>query len=128
MEASLRKSGLRITPQRLELLKALDKHGKSHPSFSQIYEAVKTRLSSVSQSTVLKNMIMFEKMGIVSSFSFNGETHYELNQEPHVNLVDAKGKIVDIESNEVLKALDVLVDTIRREAGIETKKLLVMIE
>ncbi|KXH71135.1 MAG: hypothetical protein AM326_12020 [Candidatus Thorarchaeota archaeon SMTZ-45] len=128
MEERLRESGLRITPQRLELLRVLEKHGKDHPSFSQVYEAVRTRLQSVSQSTVLKNMATFEDMGIVRSFSFRGETHYELNPKPHVNLIDATGKIVDIEGGEIKKVLNELIDTIKREAGIETKTLLVMVE
>ncbi|MFW9909738.1 MAG: Fur family transcriptional regulator [Candidatus Thorarchaeota archaeon] len=128
MEERLRKSGFRITPQRLELLRVLETKGSNHPSFSQVYEEVKTKLQSVSQSTVLKNMALFEEMGIVRSFSFDGETHYELNPKPHVNLVDSEGKIVDIEGEEIKKILNALIDTIRKETGIESKTLLVMVK
>ncbi|MGQ4910703.1 MAG: Fur family transcriptional regulator [Candidatus Thorarchaeota archaeon] len=128
MEERLRKSGLRITPQRLELLRVLDKLGSTHPSFSQVYEAVRARLHSVSQSTVLKNMTLFEEIGIVQSFSFRGETHYELNHDPHVNLVDPKGKILDIEGKEIEKALTRLIRAIKREAGIDARTILVMVE
>jgi Fe2+ or Zn2+ uptake regulation protein len=128
MEERLRRTGLRFTPQRLELLGVLEKHGKDHPSFSEVYEAVRTKHQNISQSTVLKNMTTFEEIGIVRSFSFKGETHYELNPNPHVNFIDARGKIVDIESKEIKKTLNALIDTIKREAGIDAKKLLVIIE
>jgi Fur family peroxide stress response transcriptional regulator len=128
MEERLRRTGLRVTPQRLELLRVLEKHGKQHPSFSEVYEAVQTKHQSVSQSTVLKNMITFEEIGIVRSFSFKGETHYELNPNPHVNFIDTRGKIVDIESMEIKKTLDALINIIKGETGIDAKKLLVIIE
>jgi Fur family peroxide stress response transcriptional regulator len=128
MEDRLRNAGLRITPQRLELLKVLEKCGKDHPSFSDVYNAVKAKHRSVSQSTVLKNMATFEEIGIVRGFSFRGETHYELNSSPHVNLVAAGGKIMDVDGTEIREVLGRLIDIINKQAGIDTRSLLVMVE
>ncbi len=82
----------------------------------------------MSQSTILKNMTVFEELGIVQSFSFKGEKHYELNPSLHVNFVDSKGKIVDIESEEIEGLLKQLIILIRKQTGDSIEKLLVMIE
>jgi len=124
----LRQKGLRLTPQRIELLKTLEEIGKCHPSFSEVYHEVRKKLPSVSQSTILKNMTVFEEVGIVQSFSFKGETHYELNVSLHVNFVDSKGKIVDIESDEIEGLLNQLVSLVKKQTGGSMKKLLVVIE
>jgi len=124
----LRQKGLRLTPQRIELLKTLEEIGKCHPSFSEVYHEVRKKLPSVSQSTILKNMTVFEEVGIVQSFSFKGETHYELNASLHVNFVDSKGKIVDIESDEIEGLLNQLVSLVKKQTSGSMKKLLVVIE
>lgn len=124
----LRKHGLRLTPQRAAILTILESKGKLHPSFSEICEEVKARHPNVSQSTVLKNLATFEEIGIARSFSFQGETHYELNTAPHVNFVDKEGRITDIEDEKVRKILDELIETIEKRTGIDTGNLLVMME
>lgn len=128
MTGRLKNNGLRVTPQRVELLSVLEQQGKYHPSFSQVYEAVKANLPSVSQSTILKNLDTFEELGIVRSFSYRGETRYELNPSPHVNLANANGKIVDVKGKRIEKILDELIEAIEEEAGIDAKNLLVVIE
>jgi Fe2+ or Zn2+ uptake regulation protein len=128
MRERLRQKGLRLTPQRLELLKILDERGKGHPSFSEVYHEMRKKLPSVSQSTILKNMTLFEEMGIVQSFSFKGETHYELNLSPHVNFVDDKGKIVDIEGEEIEDLLNHLVSLVKKQTSGSIEKLIVIIE
>lgn len=128
MNERLRQKGLRLTPQRMELLKVLEEKGKHHPSFSEVYQKVREKLPSVSQSTILKNMTVFEEAGIVQSFSFKGETHYELNSSLHVNFVDSKGKIVDIESEEIEGLLNRLIGLVKKQTGGRMEKLFVMIE
>ncbi len=124
----LRKHGLRLTPQRAAILTILESKGKLHPSFSEICEGVRVRHPNVSQSTVLKNLVTFEELGIVRSFSFRGETHYELNAAPHVNFVDKEGRITDIDDEKVRDILDELVQTIKKRTGMNTGNLLVMME
>lgn len=124
----LRKNRLRRTPQRLELLKVLESKRGYHPSFSEIYEEVKKNLQSVSQSTILKNLSTFEELGTVRSFSFKGETRYELNPTPHVNLAKSNGEIVDVEGEGITKALDNLVKAIEEGTGIDAENLLIIVE
>ncbi|MBS3795769.1 MAG: transcriptional repressor [Candidatus Thorarchaeota archaeon] len=124
----LKDHGLRMTPQRAAILEILQRRGKSHPSFSEICEIVKAKHPSVSQSTVLNNLTTFEKLGIVRSFSFRGETHYEMNPTPHVNFVDTKGRIIDIDDEKVSQILHDLIRTVRERKGIEADNLLVIFE
>lgn len=128
MRERLREKGLRRTPQRIELLRVLEEKGKRHPSFSEVYHEMRKKLPSVSQSTILKNMTVFEEVGIVQSFSFKGETHYELNPSPHVNFVDNKGEIVDIEGEEIEDLLNQLISLVKKQTGSTMEKLIVMIE
>ena len=89
---------------------------------------MRKKLPSVSQSTILKNMTIFEEVGIVQSFSFKGETHYELNPTLHVNYVDNKGKIVDIEGEEIEDLLNQLISLVKKKTGGAMEKLIVMME
>jgi len=124
----LRENRLRLTPQRLELLRILEEYGRNHPSFSEIYEIFRSRHATVSQSTVLKNLATFEELRLLRSFSYLGETRYELNPIPHVNLVSSNGTIVDIGGEDVRRLLKQLVDVINEKTGNDVKHLLVLIQ
>ncbi|MBD3159425.1 MAG: transcriptional repressor [Candidatus Lokiarchaeota archaeon] len=124
----LREHGLRLTPQRLALLRVIENLGEHHPSFSEICDAVWKDHPHVSQSTILKNLGKFEELEIVRGFSFRGETHYEVNPALHVNFVDTNGRIVDIEDEEVKQILEELIEKIQKKTGVNAKDLLVMVE
>ncbi len=115
-----------MTPQRLELVRILEKIGPKHPSFSEVCDAMKRRHANVSRSTVLKNLNEMVELGLISSFSYGGETHYELSSHPHVNLVDSNGKIVDIEDEDIRQLMLKLMELVNRRAGVKTKHILVM--
>jgi Fur family transcriptional regulator, peroxide stress response regulator len=125
---TLKQLGLRLTPQRIELLKVLEKLGHTHPSFSEIYETVKKRYSNVSESTILKNLTALGEIGMVQRFSYNGETRFELNPRPHVNFVDSTGAIVDVESPEVTRLVVRLAELVNSSTGVKTKHILILAE
>lgn len=63
MEERLRALGVKLTPQRVELSKTIKEIGIRHPSFNEVYKAVKAKHPSISRSTVhynLKSMIELE--------------------------------------------------------------------
>ncbi len=124
----LREKGLRLTPQRLELIRVLEEKGKYHPSFSEICESIWEKHKNVSQSTILKNLTTFEELGIIRAFSFRGETRYELNPQPHVNVITKNGKIMDVEDDELTRILGDLVERVKKKTGVRAKNLLVIIE
>ncbi len=128
MEEKFRGYGIKITPQRLELIKKLKELEKYHPSFNDIYKAVKATHPSVSRSTVHENLKLLVKLGIIGSFHYKGEIRYEMNSEPHVNLAEPNGKIRDIKNDKINKLLAEIGRLINEEEGIKVKTILVIVE
>lgn len=127
MEKKFREYGIKITPQRLELIKKLQELEKYHPSFNNVYNAVKATHPSVSKSTVHENLKLLVELGIIRSFHYKGEVRYEMNSEPHVNLAEPNGNIRDIENDEIKKHL-AEIERIINEEGIKIKTLMVFVE
>ena len=128
MEKKFREYGIKITPQRLELIRKLKELERTHPSFNEVYKAVKVTYPGVSRSTIYENLKLLVELGIIRSFHYNGEVHYEMNSEPHVNLVESNGKIRDIKNDEIEKHLNEIKRIINEEEGIKIKALLVLVE
>lgn len=128
MEKELRAHGVKITPQRLEIIGKLKELGSSHPSFNDVYKAVKDTCPSVSRSTVHENLKLLVELGIIGTFHYKGEIHYEMNFEPHVNLVKSGGKIVDIKNREIKGHLNEIERIINEKEGIKVKNLMVLVE
>ena len=105
MEKKLKRHGLKLTPQRLELVRILMERGRYHPSFNEICRAIKSKHPNISRSTILNNLKEMTKLSIISSFNYKGETRYEVNPELHINLVEPNGTIRDIKNEKILKHL-----------------------
>ena len=128
MDTSLKKHGLRVTPQRLALLQVLQEFGSEHPSFTQVFRAMQARFPHISQSTIHNNLKMFLQMRLLSSFTFRGETRYELNLEPHVNFVKADGTILDVQNAEIIQQVKRLLVMLRDEENIDITHLTILAE
>ncbi|MCY0849494.1 Fur family transcriptional regulator [Sulfuracidifex metallicus] len=92
----LRKRGLKVTPQRLAIMRIVQKQG--HYNGEQIYEELKKTEPSISLSTVYNTLEALREAGLVNSFEINGMKWYEARVEPHANVycVD-KNEIIDME-------------------------------
>jgi len=66
------------------------------------------------------------ELGLISSFSYGGETHYEMRPNLHVNLAYSNGTIVDVDDEEVRELMLRLMDLVSRRAGVKAKHILVM--
>lgn len=128
MEESLREKGIKITPQRQELIKKLKELENIHPSFNEIYKAMKTTYPHVSRSTVHENLKLLVKLGLIQRFHYDGETRYELNVEPHVNRAEFDGTIKDIKNTTIQNHLKEIKRVLKEEEGIEIKNLLIIVE
>lgn len=128
MEEKLKKEKIKITPQRRELIRKLKELEETHPSFNQIYQAVKETQPSVSRSTVHDNLKLLVQRRIIRSFNYKGETRYEMSQNPHVNLAEFNKDIIDIKNEKVNRMLDEIVHILNEEEEIEIKSLLVLVE
>ncbi len=128
MEKKLTEEKIKITPQRREIIKKLKELEKTHPSFNQIYRAIKETQPNVSRSTVHENLKLLVQRGIIRSFNYKGETRYEMSPEHHVNLAEFNGEIKDIKNEKINAKLDEIINILKEEENIEIKSLLVLVE
>jgi len=126
MENLLKRHEIKTTPQRRELIRILEELGNTHPSFNEIYRAVKAVHPNISRSTVYENLKLLVELEAIKSFHYQGEIRYEMDPEPHVNLAGPDGLIRDIKNPEILQHLEDIMKILKKEQGINLKSLLVI--
>ena len=73
----LKENSLKITPQRLEILRYLDEH-RTHPTVDEIYCALKEKNPSLSKTTVYNSVDVLRDNGIIQSITISGsEQRYD---------------------------------------------------
>jgi len=103
--AELKRRGYRVTAQRLAIARIVFENIKSHPSFMEILQAVRSRMPSISPSTIYNNLQLLEQLGFIRSFDVAGETRYD-EARPHLNLVCLdQGRIVDVEDGDLVEEI-----------------------
>nr|MCU0510563.1 transcriptional repressor [Anaerolineae bacterium] len=100
--SALRSTGYRITPQRVEICRALAE-SKAHPSPQAIYRKVSEKYPGISQATVYNTLTVLRDLGEVVEVGLGQDrTHYEPDPTPHVNLICLRcGVIEDLEDQTV---------------------------
>ncbi len=95
--ARLKEAGLKLTPQRLALIKIL-KNNKNHPSADMIYQELKKKHPMVSFSTVYNILNVLKKIGEIKELTTSeNKTYYDPNTTPHHHFLCEKcGRIQDI--------------------------------
>ncbi|WP_461864384.1 transcriptional repressor [Thermococcus sp.] len=116
----LKKSGYKLTPQRLRLLEVLNELGKSHPSLTELLDRIRKEFPTMSFSTLYSNLMTLRELDLVELFSLEGETRIEINTEPHINIIEGN-RIIDVNDPEII-------DTIRRKTGRRIKLVNVLVE
>jgi Fur family peroxide stress response transcriptional regulator len=98
MAECLKQQGLRLTPQRLAVLKALVENNH-HPTAEQIYDHVRADFPTTSLATVYKTLAVLKEMGQIVELGFNdGSNRYDLITETHAHLICIRCKsILDAE-------------------------------
>ena len=91
-----RAHGVKATPQRLEIYRALLETGE-HPSPEVVYRVVKRRMPTVSLATIYKTLEALHAAGLARLVSHSGETkRYDGELDPHHHLVCRScGRITD---------------------------------
>jgi len=94
----LKNESLKVTPQRLEILRFLDNH-KSHPTVDEIYQNIKKTNPSLSKTTVYNSLDVLENHGIIQSISISvSEKRYDIKNQMHHHFLCKKcGRIIDID-------------------------------
>lgn len=90
--------GLKLTPQRLAILKYLEGN-ESHPSADDIYRAVSKRFPTMSFATVYNTLEALRLRGNVLELTTDPQKkRFETNTEPHHHLVCVRcRRIMDID-------------------------------
>jgi len=94
----LKENNLKVTPQRLEILKYLDEH-RTHPTVDEIYKKLKKNNPSLSKTTVYNSVEILYDHGLIQSITITGnEARYDFKQGMHHHfLCKTCGEIIDID-------------------------------
>ncbi len=115
MVAKLRAQDLRITPQRLAILRILAA-SEGHPSIEEIYDRMKVDFPTMSLATVYKTVTLLKELDEVLELGFpEGVNRYDGSKpypHPHVICLKCK-KIMDPE----LGSLQHLIEAAGKETG-----------
>jgi Fur family peroxide stress response transcriptional regulator len=102
LSQALRDSGLRLTHQRLEVVREIASTD-SHPSVESVYRGVRGRVPTISLDTVYRTLATLAEIGLVNRVSsMSGVVRYDANRSRHHHFVCVKcGSIRDVESPEL---------------------------
>ncbi len=82
-----RARGLRATPQRVSILRALRRSGE-HPGPEALHREAQRELSSLSLATVYKTLETLEAHGVIEEVTLRADSkRYDANLAPHHHLV-----------------------------------------
>ena len=92
-----RKSGIKLTPQRLAILDYLEGN-KNHPSADEIYKTVKKAFPTMSFATVYTTLEMLRQRGMLAELTIDpAKKRFDPNTERHHHLIcSGCRKVVDI--------------------------------
>jgi len=104
----LRDTDHRITPQRMEILKALVNDPR-HPTADEIYTTVKETFPMISLATVYKTVNLLVEMGeVIEIDRGHGKAHYDAlrpHAHPHLVCIDCDD-VVDVDMNGLSELYD----------------------
>ncbi len=94
----LKEDSIKITPQRLAILRYLDNH-RTHPTVEEIFSELKQQNPSLSKTTVYNSVEILRKHGLIQSVSISiSETRYDFKSNMHHHFLCKNcGKIIDID-------------------------------
>ena len=98
LATALRARGMRVTPQRVWVQRALSELDR-HVTADELLAAVADRLPNVALPTIYATLELFEELGIVRRVQRAGTTLFDPRVEPHHHLVCTQcGSIEDLDS------------------------------
>jgi Fur family peroxide stress response transcriptional regulator len=102
----LRASGLKLTPQRIAIVRELAAD-LSHPTAQELYERLRVSMPTMSFATVYNTLDALAAEGLCVARSFEpGATRFDPNTEPHHHAVcDRCGVVLDLPHRAVERSL-----------------------
>jgi len=94
----LKNNNMKITHQRLEILKYLDLH-KTHPTADKIYSELKKKNPALSKTTIYNALETLQQNNLVRNLTISSsEQRYEIKDEMHHHFLCKRcGKVINIE-------------------------------
>ena len=95
---TLKENNLKITSQRLEIMKYLDEH-RIHPTADKIFSDLKKKTPSLSKTTVYNTLDTLRNHNIIQALTISeSELHYDFKIANHHHFLCKKcKKIIDID-------------------------------
>lgn len=102
LREALSAAGLRLTPQRAEVYREMVRGG-GHPGASEVHEAVRRRLPSISLDTVYRTLWKLVELGLLRPLVTTGDRiRFDAVAEPHHHFVCVRcGRTFDFTSREL---------------------------
>lgn len=96
LKHKIKEQGLRITPQRVAILRALVMHS-GHPTVEELHKELLPDFPSMSLATVYKTITMLKQQDEVLELEFSRDSRYDgTNPYPHPHLICKRcGSIID---------------------------------
>ena len=102
LKSLLENSPLKITPQRLAILKEIQTKG--HASIEEIYSSIKEIFPTISLATIYKNITAMQEENIISEITLFEKSKFEIKKEPHAHFICKKcGLVQDLSLEELIK-------------------------
>jgi Fur family peroxide stress response transcriptional regulator len=100
LSQGLRDAGLRLTHQRLEILRTVAAD-ETHPDAERVYEAVRGRVPTMSLDTVYRTLATLAERGLITRVAFTpGPARYDANPGRHHHFVCTRcGLVRDVEDD-----------------------------
>src|SRR5215475_12048070 len=97
MYARLRESGLKLTPQRMAIVRELCAD-PTHPTAQELFDRLRPALPTMSFATVYNTLAALSAAGLCTPLSLSpGSGRFDPNMQPHHHVVcDACGSVRDI--------------------------------
>ncbi|HVH44262.1 MAG TPA: Fur family transcriptional regulator [Labilithrix sp.] len=94
--ASLKRAGLKLTPQRMAIVRELA-DDETHPTAQELFERLRPAFPSMSFATVYNTLDTLAKLGLVGSLRLGTAVRFDPNTRPHHHAVcDACGMVIDL--------------------------------
>ena len=97
LTSAFRARGLKVTPQRQAVFRALHDNPE-HPTAESVYDAVRAEMPTISLRTVYQTLNDLAAMGELRQLSFGpGSARFDPNADDHHHLVcESCGKVIDV--------------------------------
>jgi Fur family peroxide stress response transcriptional regulator len=130
VSAILERRGLRATPQREEVYRALAST-KSHPTAEELFQEVRGRLPGISLATVYNSLDAMCRRGlarkIVGLHASDEAARYDADLSAHVHFLGDQGEVRDVPtdlSERLVESLPSdLVEEIERRMGVRVDRI-----